>query len=76
MPVESFFEHGPGPKHVKTGTNGDYIRYRKLMAQVAPYIGTESGKPTLGWKSPSLATQVQYTLPIYGQLRAFLPNAK
>jgi hypothetical protein len=48
-----------------------------LAATIAPYIGQVGDqKPTLGWKSNELATQVRITAPIYGILRNLYPNAK
>jgi hypothetical protein len=53
----------------------NYTKAIRLMATIGPYIDNGVGAaPTLGWKSPSLSTQARVIAPIYGQLRAFIPN--
>jgi hypothetical protein len=49
-----------------------------MMAQAAPYIqnGKVVSAPTLGWKSPSLNTQIHLIAPIWGSINAFIPNRK
>ena len=66
MPVESYFEMS------------EHTRYVRMMAQAAPYIqnGKVVGAPTLGWKSPSLNTQVRLIAPLWGNINAFIPNRK
>ena len=47
------------------------------MATIAPYINNGVGAaPRLGWKSPALNTEMRVIAPLYGQLRAFIPNRK
>jgi hypothetical protein len=77
MPVTSYFEPN-APRHAKlTSSAGDHTRYVRLMAQVAPYINQGVGaKPTLGWKSPALATEARFIAPIWGSLNAFIPNRR
>ncbi len=75
MPVTSYFEPN-APRHAKlTSSAGDHTRYVRMMATIAPYIGNGVGAaPTLGWKSPELSAQVRLIAPLYGSLRAFIPN--
>lgn len=75
MPVTSYFEPNV-PRHAKlTSSAGDHTRYVRMMATVAPYIGGGvSAAPTLGWKSSELAAQARLVAPLYGSLRAFIPN--
>ena len=47
------------------------------MATIAPYINSGiDARPTLGWKSPALSTEVRVIAPLFGQLNAFIPNRK
>ena len=47
------------------------------MATIAPYIGDGvSAAPRLGWKYPALSAEARLIAPIYGQLRAFIPNRR
>ena len=76
--MKSFFELDT-PRHTPLNTTaGDYTRYVRLMAAVAPYV--QSGKviaaPTLGWKTNELNAQVRLIAPIYGQLNSFIPNRR
>lgn len=75
MPTSPFLEINPPQRHIGPPADAsDYTRALRLRATVAPYL--ETGKPTLGWKSNELATQVRITLPVYGILRNLSPNAK
>lgn len=77
MPTSSFVEINPPARHIGPPADAsDYTRSIRLRATVAPYIGTTSGGPTLGWKSNELATQVRITTPIFGVLQKLYPNAK
>jgi hypothetical protein len=76
MPTSSFLEVNPPARHVGPPADAsDYTRAVRLMATVAPYLGTgANSKPTLGWKSNELAAQVAITKPVYGLLRNLYPN--
>ena len=79
MPTSPWFEVAPRQRHVgPPGDASDYTKFVRQMATVGPYItsGRQPGAPTLGWKSPALATEVRAFAPIYGLVRAFLPSAK
>jgi hypothetical protein len=80
MPTSPFFEVGPVQRHVGPPADAsDFTKAVRQMATIAPYITSKDaplGKPTLGWKSPSLDTQTRITLPIYGLLNAFIPNRR
>jgi hypothetical protein len=80
MPTSPFFEVSPVQRHI--GPPADASTYTKMVRQaatIAPYINnrvTGAGAPTLGWKSPALATEMRVIAPIFGQLNAFFPNRK
>ena len=78
MPTSPFLEINRPERHVGPPADAsDYTRALRLRATVAPYIADGvNGKPTLGWKSPELATAARITLPIYGILRNLSPNAR
>lgn len=78
MPTSSFFEVSPVQRHIGPPADAsDYTKTVRLMATIGPYINSGiSAAPTLGWKSPSLSAQVRAIAPIYGQLRAFIPNRR
>jgi len=76
--MKSFFEIDT-PRHTPLNTSaGDYTRYVRLMATVAPYV--QSGQvlqgPTLGWKTNELNAQVRLIAPLYGKINAFIPNRR
>jgi hypothetical protein len=78
MPVFSYFEPNE-PRHVKLTTSaGEHTRYVRMLAQAGPYVqaGRTVGAPTLGWKSPSLNTEVRLIAPLWGSLNAFIPNRR
>lgn len=77
MPVISYFEPNE-PRHARLTTSAsDHTRYLRLAATVAPYINNGvAAAPTLGWKSNELSAQARLIAPLYGSLRAFIPNAK
>lgn len=80
MPTSPFLEVNPPVRHIGPPADAsDFTRSLRLAATIAPYIGTTTvgnQKPTLGWKSPELATQVRITAPLYGILRNLYPNGK
>ncbi len=79
MPTSPFFEVSPQQRHVGPPADAsDYTKAVRQLATIAPYINSTgpAGRPTLGWKSPSLDTQVRIIAPIFGQLNAFIPNRK
>lgn len=80
MPTSPWFEVAPQQRHVgPPGNASDYTKFVRQMATIAPYINNgvgQAGTPTLGWKSPALATEVRAFAPIYGLVRGFLPSAK
>lgn len=78
MPTSPFLEVNPPQRHIGPPADAsDYTRSLRLAATIAPYIGTAvDQKPTLGWKSNELATQVRITAPVFGILRNLYPNAK
>lgn len=79
MPTSPFFEVSPQQRHVGPPADAsDYTKAVRQLATIAPYIRSTglAGRPTLGWKSPSLDTQVRIIAPIFGQLNAFIPNRK
>lgn len=76
--MRSFFEIDT-PRHTPLNTSaGDYTRYVRLMATVAPYIqnGQVLQGPTLGWKTNELNAQVRLIAPLYGRINAFIPNRR
>lgn len=75
MPVTSYFEPN-APRHATlTSSAGDHTRYVRMMATIAPYVGNGAASgPRLGWKSAELSAQVRLIAPLYGSLRAFIPN--
>ncbi len=77
MPVISYFEPN-APRHARLPSSAsDHTRYVRLLATIGPYINNGvSAAPTLGWKSNELSAQVRLIAPLYGSLRAFIPNAK
>lgn len=80
MPTSPFFEVSPTQRHIGPPADAsEYTKFIRQMATVAPYINDGTGQvgaPTLGWKSPSLSTQVRIFAPIYGQVRSFIPSAR
>lgn len=78
MPTSSFFEVSPIQRHIGPPADAsDYTKAVRLMATVAPYINNGvAAAPTLGWKSPSLSAQARLIAPLFGQLRAFIPNRR
>jgi hypothetical protein len=80
MPTSPFFEVSPVQRHVGPPADAsDYTKAVRQMATIAPYINnrqTVAGRPTLGWKSPALATEMRVVAPIYGLLNAFIPNRR
>jgi hypothetical protein len=80
MPTSPFFEVSPVQRHVGPPADAsEFTKFRRQMATIAPYIngpGTPLGKPTLGWKSPSLNAEVRIITPIYGLVNAFIPNRR
>lgn len=78
MPTSPWFEVSPVQRHVgPPAAASDYTRTVRQMATIAPYInGGVGARPTLGWKSPALATEVRSIAPIFGQLNAFIPNRR
>lgn len=78
MPTSPFFEVSPVRRHVGPPADAsDYTRTVRQMATIAPYINNGVGAaPTLGWKSPSLNTEMRVIAPIYGLLNTFIPNRR
>jgi hypothetical protein len=78
MPTSPFFEVSPVQRHVGPPADAsDYTKAVRLMATIAPYIGDGvSAAPRLGWKYPALSAEARLIAPIYGQLRAFIPNRR
>ena len=80
MPTSPFFEVSPVQRHVGPPADAsEYTKYVRLAATIAPYTNngvTVAGRPTLGWKSPRLDTEMRVIAPIFGQFNAFLPNRK
>lgn len=78
MPTSPFFEVSPVQRHVGPPADAsEYTRYVRMKATIAPYVNdrlTVAGRPTLGWKSPRLASEMQLLAPIFGQLNGFIPN--
>lgn len=76
MPTSPYFEIDK-PRHNIVGDASDHTRFIRLTATIAPYINNGvAAAPTLGWKSPALATSTRVIAPIYGKVLAFLPNRK
>ena len=75
MPTSPFLDLGPTP-HIRPGDASDYTRLVRLSATVAPYVNnsTPNSAPTLGWKSNEVSAAARLTTPIYGKIRAFIPN--
>jgi len=75
MPTSPFLDLGPTP-HIRPGDASDYTRLVRLSATVAPYVNnsTPNSAPTLGWKSNEVSAGARLTTPIYGKIRAFIPN--
>ena len=78
MPTSPFFEVSPVQRHVGPPADAsDYTKMVRQMATIAPYIGIGIGAaPRLGWKSPSLNTEMRVIAPIYGLVNAFIPNRR
>jgi hypothetical protein len=80
MPTSPFFEVSPVQRHIGPPADAsDYTKMVRQTATIAPYVNnrvTGAGRPTLGWKSPALATEMRVIAPIFGQLNAFFPNRK
>ena len=75
MPSSPFIDLGPTP-HIRPGDASDYTRLVRLSATVAPYVNnsTPNSAPTLGWKSNEVSAAARLTTPIYGKIKAFIPN--
>ena len=75
MPTSPFLDLGPTP-HIRPGDASDYTRLVRLSATVAPYVNnsTPNSAPTLGWKSNEVSAAARLTTPIYGKIKAFIPN--
>lgn len=73
MPTLPFFElRSTGvDRHRQVADASDITRYRRIAATFAPF---QSQLPKLGWKSPSLNTEVQLIKPVFGFFRAQVPN--
>lgn len=78
MPTSPFVEINPPQRHIGPPADAStYTRALRLRATVAPYIANGvNAAPTLGWKSPELATAARITTPIFGILRNLSPNAR
>lgn len=80
MPTSPFFEVSPVQRHIGPPADAsDYTKAVRQMATIAPYVNnkvTVPGNPTLGWKSPALATEMRVIAPIFGQLNAFIPSRR
>lgn len=78
MPTSPFFEVSPPTRHVGPPADAsDYTKMVRQMATIAPYIGGGVGaRPTLGWKSPALSTEMRVIAPIYGLVNAFIPSRR
>lgn len=78
MPTSPFFEVSPPKRHVGPPADAsDYTKMVRQMATIAPYIGAGvDARPTLGWKSPALSTEMRVIAPIYGLVNAFIPNRR
>jgi hypothetical protein len=79
MPVSSFLElGGPGGKvHTPLTTDAsEHTRYIRMAATIAPYInnGVSPVPNALGWRSMDASRDARVVAPIYGKIRAFLPN--
>jgi len=75
MPTSPFLDLGPTP-HIRPGDASDFTRLVRLSATVAPYVNnsTPNSAPTLGWKSNEVSAAARLTTPIYGKIKAFIPN--
>lgn len=78
MPTSPFFEVSPVQRHVGPPADAsEYTKTVRQMATIAPYINNGiAAAPTLGWKSPSLSTEMRVIAPIYGLLNTLLPNRR
>lgn len=78
MPVRSFIELGNnGVRHVGlTSDASEHTRYLRMSATLAPYIanGVNPTPNALGWRNQSANLDARIIAPIYGSVRAFLPN--
>jgi hypothetical protein len=79
MPVSSFLELGGGGAKIHrplTSDASEHTRYIRMAATIAPYInkGVSPVPNALGWRSMDASRDARVIAPIYGLVRAFLPN--
>lgn len=74
MPTLPFFKQAdPGVEsHRQVADASDFTRYKRMVAQASSFIGTT---PKLGWRSPSVATDVRLISGKIGLFRSRFPNA-
>lgn len=73
MPTLPFFElrSNGTDRHHQVADASDITKYRRIAAAYAPF---QSQLPKLGWKSPSLNTEVRLIKPVFGLFRSQVPN--
>jgi hypothetical protein len=73
MPTLPFFElRATGvDRHRQVADASDITKYRRIAATYAPF---KDQLPKLGWKSPSLNTEMQLIKPVFGLFRSQFPN--
>lgn len=73
MPTLPFFEVRTAgvDRHRQVADASDVTRFRRIAAAFAPF---KDQLPKLGWRSPSLNTEVRLIQPIFGLFRTQVPN--
>ena len=73
MPTLPFFElRTTGvDRHRQVADASDITKYRRIAATFAPF---KDQLPKLGWKSPSLNTEVNLIKPVFQLFRSQVPN--
>ena len=73
MPTLPFFEQQQnGDTHRQVADASDFTRFKRMAATAAPFL---TSSPKLGWKSPSLYTDVQFITRSFGAFRGKFPNS-
>lgn len=74
MPTLPFFEQPASgvDGHRQVADASDFTRFKRMAAEAAPFLDQ---LPKLGWRSPSLATNVRLISSRFRAFRARFPNA-
>lgn len=74
MPTLPFFEQPATgvPGHRQVADASDFTRFKRMASEAAPFLNR---LPKLGWRSPSVATNVRFISSRFRVFRTNFPNA-